>query len=68
MMEKKVYSLFGVFCAVVLAAAFITAFATEGNAALVSLDVADCVKCHQDEPAAIASNGGKHQTAVTCLD
>ena len=68
MMDKKKYSLFGFLCAAVITAAMVTVFAQEVKAELVALDVADCVKCHVDAPASIASNGGKHQTAVTCLD
>jgi hypothetical protein len=32
------------------------------------LTVDDCIKCHEKEPATIAAKGGKHATAVTCLD
>ncbi|VAW40625.1 diguanylate cyclase/phosphodiesterase (GGDEF & EAL domains) with PAS/PAC sensor(s) [hydrothermal vent metagenome] len=28
----------------------------------------DCIKCHTSEPADIKRAGGKHRTAVTCLD
>jgi len=28
----------------------------------------DCIKCHDSEPKDIATNGGKHKTAVSCLD
>ena len=68
MKENKVNSLFGFLGAVVLAALMLTVFAHEAKAARVALEVTDCVKCHEDEPATIAKNGGKHKTAVTCLD
>ncbi len=32
------------------------------------LATTDCIKCHQKEPTTINDNGGKHKTAVTCLD
>jgi hypothetical protein len=32
------------------------------------LTPADCVKCHKKEPATISASGGKHRTAVTCID
>lgn len=60
--------LFGLLCTVVIAFAMVTAYAHEAKAELVSLEVTDCVKCHVDQPEAIASNGGKHKTEVTCLD
>lgn len=28
----------------------------------------DCEKCHDEEPAAIEENGGKHKTLVTCME
>lgn len=69
MTEKRVHLLLGKLCAVVFSAAILFVFTQQVTAAeLVALDVTDCVKCHQDEPATIASNGGLHQTAVTCLD
>ncbi len=34
----------------------------------VQLQPTDCVKCHKQQPAEIASNGGKHKTEITCLD
>lgn len=69
MIEKRVHLRLGKLCAVVFSAAILFVFTQQVQAGeLVSLDVADCAKCHQDEPATIASNGGKHQTAVTCLD
>jgi len=68
MKVNKVNSLFGFLCAVFLAVLMVTVFAHEAKAARVALEVADCVKCHEDEPATIDKNGGKHKTAVTCLD
>ena len=68
MMEKREYSLFGFLCAAVVIAAMLTVFAHVAKAELVPLEVTDCVKCHEDEPATIARNGGKHKTEVTCLD
>ena len=68
MVEKRIHSLVGILCAVVLASATLLVFTPDARAELVSLEVSDCAKCHQDAPASIASNGGKHQTAVTCLD
>ena len=50
---------------VIITAAFTLPAAAEERATLA---VTDCVKCHQKEPATIASQGGKHKTAVTCLD
>ncbi|MEW6220353.1 MAG: cytochrome c3 family protein, partial [Thermodesulfobacteriota bacterium] len=32
------------------------------------LNEGDCAKCHDAEPAAIEANGGRHKTAVTCLE
>jgi hypothetical protein len=32
------------------------------------LTIDDCLKCHPKQPVTIASSGGKHSTAVTCLD
>ena len=68
MIDKKGYSLFVLLCAAVIGTMMLTAFALDAKAELASLEVTDCVKCHQEEPATIASNGGKHKTAVTCLD
>ena len=68
MIEKKKYSLFGCLGAAVTAGIMLVAFAPAANAERVALGVADCVKCHQDEPATIDNNGGKHKTEVTCLD
>ena len=68
MMGKKGYSLFGFLCLAVVGTFMVTVFVHEVKAERLSLDVADCVKCHQDEPATIDSNGGMHKTAVTCLD
>jgi hypothetical protein len=68
MMGRKEYYLCGIFMLAVVGALILTIFADEVNAELVALEVSDCVKCHQDEPATVASNGGKHNTAVTCLD
>ena len=68
MIVKKEYSLVGILCMAVLGVFSLTVFTHEAKAQRVSLEVTDCVKCHQDAPATIASNGGKHQTAVTCLD
>ncbi|MDX1776357.1 MAG: hypothetical protein R3297_07225 [Desulfobulbales bacterium] len=68
MMGKKAYLQLVLFCAVIFTSALLTAFVHGAGAALVALETADCSKCHLDEPAAIAANGGKHQTAVTCLD
>jgi hypothetical protein len=68
MIDKKGYSLFGFLSAALFVAVMLTAFVQQAKAQLASLEVTDCVKCHQDAPASIASNGGKHQTAVTCLD
>ena len=59
---------FGLFCAVIIAGAMLLALAQTVKAERVPLEVTDCVKCHQDEPATIAKNGGKHKTEVTCLD
>lgn len=68
MMGKKGFFLF-VFLGVLVTTGFMLA-ATAGvsNAELATLEVTDCVKCHQDAPASIASNGGRHKTEVTCLD
>src|SRR5210317_2203926 len=68
MTEKSVHSLLVILSAVFFAAVMLLAFTPQVSAELASLEVSDCVKCHQDAPASIASNGGKHQTAVTCLD
>ncbi len=42
--------------------------ASPARALDVQLQPTDCVKCHQDEPAWINANGGKHKTEITCLD
>ena len=68
MIDKKEYSFMGFLCIAVTTAVVLTAFALQARAERVPLEVTDCVKCHQDEPATIASNGGKHKTEVTCLD
>lgn len=42
-----------------------------GSAALAEqapLSVDDCVKCHSEEPAQIASNGASHKTEINCLE
>ena len=68
MTEKMVHSSVVILCVLVLAATTLFVFTPDARAGLASLEVSDCAKCHQDAPASIASNGGKHQTAVTCLD
>jgi hypothetical protein len=37
-------------------------------ASTATLGNADCIKCHEKEPAAIERNGGLHKTAVGCID
>ena len=68
MREKTAKFTCGFFSTVLFAGVMLIAFGHQAKAELAPLDAADCVKCHQDAPASIASNGGKHQTAVTCLD
>lgn len=65
MLNKNTISFVGIVCAGILLAALILPVNTAGAA---SLEASDCVKCHQKEPATIGRNGGKHKTAVTCLD
>ncbi|MEW6429127.1 MAG: cytochrome C [Thermodesulfobacteriota bacterium] len=54
----------------VVAAATAVCFAGTGAAQTeeVHLQPTDCIKCHKQQPAEIAGNGGKHQTEITCLD
>ena len=68
MTDMKEFSLWGFLLAAFVATLMVTVYVNEAKAELVALEVTDCVKCHEDEPATIASNGGKHKTAVTCLD
>jgi len=49
------------------------ALSTEDAAVLevqggAELQPTDCVKCHDTQPADINANGGKHKTAINCLD
>ncbi len=46
-----------------------TTAATAANpAATDELQNSDCQKCHDAQPAEINADGGKHKTAVTCMD
>ncbi len=38
------------------------------DAAKAALSVGDCAKCHERQPAEIASNGAKHKTEINCQD
>ena len=38
-------------------------FAKQGD-----LSVEDCIKCHSEEPAQIAANGGAHKTEINCRE
>jgi len=67
-MENKVDALFGLLGTALLAAVMVMVFTPAARAELAVLEVTDCVKCHQDAPASIAGNGGRHGTEVTCLD
>lgn len=49
-------------------AVFASSVASAEDGAAATLQVSDCVKCHQQQPATISRNGGKHATAVDCLD
>jgi len=40
----------------------------QADSVLVYLTLEDCAKCHEQEIREIESRGGKHKTAVTCLD
>lgn len=68
MLGEKRYSRFAVASLLIAGFVMTAVWTREARAELVPLQVADCVKCHQDEPAEIAANGGKHKTEVTCLD
>jgi len=53
---------------IVAVMALMTVYSGNARAGLVALSVSDCVKCHEKEPATVERNGGKHKTAVSCLD
>lgn len=40
----------------------------QNAAADEDLSNTDCIKCHAEAPQDIATNGGKHQTEVTCME
>ena len=53
----------------VISTIIVTAFALPVMAEeAAQLANTDCIKCHQQQPATVLANGGKHKTDVTCLD
>jgi hypothetical protein len=53
----------------VIAACYATPLWAAGETAKPSgLGSADCAKCHASQPADINANGGKHKSAIGCLD
>ena len=67
--KKELFVVFAVL-AIGLMAAVLYYKCPVGNAiaAEAALSNSDCVKCHPQQPATIASKGTKHKTAVGCLD
>ncbi len=56
------------FLGILAGAALLTAVAGIAMAAPpATLAVADCVKCHDEQPAQIEANGSKHKTEIDCL-
>jgi len=55
-------------CSLAMAVSFCLVNTTPAAALEVQLQPTDCVKCHSQQPAEIAANGGKHKTEITCLD
>ncbi|HEY7746965.1 MAG TPA: hypothetical protein VIA07_11555, partial [Desulfuromonadales bacterium] len=66
-MEKRICLVvfFLVFCGLGFSPATRTTWAQEGGAKATLVD-ADCVKCHDREPAEIAAKGMAHKTEITC--
>jgi predicted CXXCH cytochrome family protein len=58
-------SLLGVLCSSLL---LLKTFSSEVLAAHLELSNADCVKCHPAVVDLVETQGGKHKTAVTCMD
>jgi hypothetical protein len=68
MRKSTLHYLYGILGAALVAVALGTLSAPTARAELAPLDVTDCSKCHADQPATVAANGGKHRTEVSCLD
>jgi hypothetical protein len=54
--------------AVLTSFALLNLFAGNAFAAQAELSNSDCVKCHPAVAAAVEKDGGKHKTAVTCMN
>jgi hypothetical protein len=68
MKERRAIFLTGVISVFLLGLGAGVIFPPAANGGLAPLSVADCAKCHEDQPATIAANGGRHQSEVSCLD
>jgi hypothetical protein len=64
----RVARVFNLISAILLCVYIGAAVAAEPAQPTAKLTVADCVKCHTKPVQDIASNGGKHQTEVSCQD
>ncbi len=72
-MENRITSFIGIVVSVFLSVSVGIAQAgvakTNNNSSnSAKLQNSDCIKCHKKETATIERNGGRHKTAVTCLD
>ena len=67
MMNKNTIPMVGILGAAVVFLFAATLFVSPAQAG-ATLEVTDCVKCHQKEPATIDKSGGLHKSAVSCLD
>ncbi|MBU4127414.1 MAG: cytochrome C, partial [Proteobacteria bacterium] len=62
-MRKKTGFLFSLLALIIYSTG-----ALASNQESLSLSDADCIKCHDKQPATIAASGNKHKTEVGCLD
>jgi len=69
-MKDKTVSFMRILVTLFLSTAVMVAFTAVAMATekVPTLQNTDCIKCHKKEVATIEHNGGRHKTAVTCLD